>query len=182
MAQATKTRKATEIAAAAIYRCTDKETNEVFYMVKSDSEDLYYKLTWNGTQWACPCKSHKPCKHQRAVNEVIAARNAAKEVAAEIAELIAEEMAAMAVIDALKAADDALSATIQAKRREADANWQASGFSPRDDAYLNAKFARMDEQERTRELTPIQCKEGLYIPTVTCDYCGRNHASSNCSL
>lgn len=80
----TRNQHKTEIQSAAIYRCTDKHSHEVFYMVKSDSSDDYYRLTWNGTEWHCNCPATKPCKHMRAVNEVIAARNQQEKAKAEI--------------------------------------------------------------------------------------------------
>lgn len=67
----------TEIQSAAIYRCTDKHSHEVFYLVKSDSSDQYYQVRWTGIEWRCNCPATKPCKHERAVNEVIAAKQAA---------------------------------------------------------------------------------------------------------
>lgn len=73
----TRNQHKTEISSAAIYRCTNKATGDVFYMVKSDSSDHFYRLDWNGTAWMCDCPATKPCKHMRAVNEVIAAKQAA---------------------------------------------------------------------------------------------------------
>lgn len=69
-------RKPTEIQSAAIYRCTDKATGNVFYMVKSDSSSEYYQVTWNEAMhgWDCQCPATKPCKHIRAVCEVIRAK------------------------------------------------------------------------------------------------------------
>src|SRR6266702_7133367 len=66
----------TEIQQAAICRCTDKATHEVFYAVKSDSSDTWYQIRWNGNTWMCDCPATKPCKHMRAVNEVLAVRRA----------------------------------------------------------------------------------------------------------
>lgn len=69
-------RKPTEITSAAIYHCTEKATGREFYVVKSDSSNEYYQVTWNAAaqEWTCPCPSYKPCKHIRAVVEVIRAR------------------------------------------------------------------------------------------------------------
>jgi hypothetical protein len=72
--QATKT--PTTINQATVCRCTDKATHEVFYAVKSDSSNKYYLVRWNeqAHAWQCNCVSRKPCKHERAVGEVLAAR------------------------------------------------------------------------------------------------------------
>jgi len=68
----------TEIKSAAIYRITDKTTHEKFYLVQSDSEpNIYYQVRWQVNEWQCNCPSHKPCKHERAVNEVLKIRRAA---------------------------------------------------------------------------------------------------------
>lgn len=70
----------TEITSAAVYRITDKTTHEHFYLVKSDSQaNTYYEVHWNSQAltWQCNCPSHKPCKHERAVNEVLKIRRAA---------------------------------------------------------------------------------------------------------
>lgn len=78
MTTALKTRKPlAEIQQAAIYRCTDKQTNEVFYMIKSDSdENTWYELHFDHTRlaWTCTCPSAKPCKHERALQQVLAIR------------------------------------------------------------------------------------------------------------
>lgn len=77
--QATLTRKPTEIKSAVIYRCTDKATHETFYLVASDSEPgAYHTVHFDESRlaWTCSCPAHKPCKHQRAVQEVVKARHA----------------------------------------------------------------------------------------------------------
>lgn len=50
---------------------------------------------------------------------------------------------------------------IYAPRTQDDANWQAAGFSPRDDAYYAAKFKRMDEQNaiRNRQAARLAAKK-----------------------
>jgi len=73
------TRKQTEIQQATICRCTDKTTHEVFYTVKSDSKaDTWYAVRFNrpALEWQCNCPATKPCKHERAVNEVLRERRA----------------------------------------------------------------------------------------------------------
>src|SRR5438876_10335413 len=88
----TKTAKApTQINQAAIYRCTDKATHEVFYTMKSDSTDTWYQVRWNGQAWRCNCPATKPCKHERAVNEVLAVRR--ERIAAKIDEQTVEIVA-----------------------------------------------------------------------------------------
>lgn len=70
-------RKQTEIQSAVIYRVTCKATREVFYRVASDSKvGEFYDLHFSHQtlSWECPCESRKPCKHQRAVNQVLAAK------------------------------------------------------------------------------------------------------------
>ena len=83
----TMTRKPTEIQSAAIYRCTDKITHEVFYLVKSDSSEEYYQVRFNASSamWMCNCPATKPCKHMRAVTEVIAARKLLQQAAKPLA-------------------------------------------------------------------------------------------------
>lgn len=73
----TTTHKPTEIQQPVLYRCTDKSTHEVFYLVKSDSQaDTWYAVRWNAqaTAWQCSCPATKPCKHERAVQEVLKLR------------------------------------------------------------------------------------------------------------
>ncbi len=77
---ATTTKTQTEIQSPVVYRITDKATHEHFYLVKSDSQaNTYYQVRWNGQalDWQCNCPSRKPCKHQRAVQEVLKIRRAA---------------------------------------------------------------------------------------------------------
>jgi len=77
MATITKTAK-TEIQSPVIYRITDKATGAKFYLVKSDSqENTYYEVRWQVNEWRCNCPATKPCKHERAVNEVLKIRRAA---------------------------------------------------------------------------------------------------------
>jgi hypothetical protein len=66
----------TQITSAAIYRCTDKVTHETFYMVKSDNSEAWYQVRFcqQSARWECGCPSSYPCKHVRAVNEVLAIR------------------------------------------------------------------------------------------------------------
>jgi hypothetical protein len=97
----TATRKPlTEIKQAAIYRCTDKQTTEVFYLIKSDTEEgVWYEIRFDHTHlaWSCTCPAIKPCKHERAVQQVLAIRReriAAQmggEMPAIVAEMQAEE-------------------------------------------------------------------------------------------
>ena len=70
------TQATTEITAAAIYRCTNKVTKEVFYMVKSDSSDAWYQVRFDTRRaaWTCQCPSKHPCKHERAVQDVLKIR------------------------------------------------------------------------------------------------------------
>lgn len=77
----TATRKQSEIQSAAIYRVTDKATKEVFYLVKSDSDaGTWYELHFNHNtiRWecACPSTSPRPCKHEKAVREILRIRRA----------------------------------------------------------------------------------------------------------
>ena len=64
----------TQITSATVNRATDKQTGEVFYGVKSDHEEKWYEVRWNTEryQWECNCPNVRPCKHERAVNEVLA--------------------------------------------------------------------------------------------------------------
>ena len=86
MTTQTAVRKPTEIQQAAINRCTDHATGEVFYTCKSDSQpDTWYQIRWLPVlaEWRCNCISHRPCKHERAVNEVLRAKAAEKQAAQE---------------------------------------------------------------------------------------------------
>ena len=73
------------IQSAAIYRVTDKATHEKFYLVKSDSENVYHEVRWDGSRLAWTCNGDKckfqhggtNCKHARATNEVLKIRRAA---------------------------------------------------------------------------------------------------------
>src|SRR5579872_3956375 len=79
MKKTTTTTTKTEIKSAAIYRCTCKTSHEVFYMVASDSEaGMFYQVRFNASaaRWECQCPSAYPCKHVRAVNEILAIRRA----------------------------------------------------------------------------------------------------------
>lgn len=72
-----KTSKPTEIQSAVIYRCTDKVTRTVYYLVPSDSQSgTYYTVQFDRVRlaWRCSCPAHKPCKHERAVQEVLRLR------------------------------------------------------------------------------------------------------------
>ncbi len=71
-----KQHSTTEIKSAAICRCTDKSTGEIWYMVKSDSSDEWYAVRFDHARlaWTCECPATKPRKHERAVNEVLSAR------------------------------------------------------------------------------------------------------------
>ena len=74
-----KTRKPlTEIQQASVCRCTEKATHEVFYAVKSDSSDTWYQVRFDHSRlaWTCNCPATKPCKHERAVQEVLKVRRA----------------------------------------------------------------------------------------------------------
>lgn len=78
----TAVRSKPEIKSAAICRCTDRMSSEVFYLVKSDSQfALWYEVRWNDArhEWQCRCPATKPCKHERAVNEVLRAKAAEKQ-------------------------------------------------------------------------------------------------------
>ncbi len=69
----------TEIQSPAVYRYKDKVTHEVYYVVKSDSvENTWYEVHFDGhaLTWRCTCPALKPCKHERAVNEVLKIRRA----------------------------------------------------------------------------------------------------------
>jgi hypothetical protein len=67
-----KTKTPTPIKQAVVYRCTSKQTGEVFYAVKSDSSEEYYQVRWDEArhEWSCNCPSVKPCKHCRAIAEI----------------------------------------------------------------------------------------------------------------
>ena len=92
MATTTKTRKPTEITSATVNRVIDKASKKVLgYLVKSDTQEgVYYQVTWDreNHRYNCTCPATKPCKHERAVSEVVKAR---KEIeAAEKKQAVAE--------------------------------------------------------------------------------------------
>ena len=73
-----------EITQASVARGVDKATHEVFYVVKSDTqENVWYTVRWNNEAlaWQCGCPATKPCKHERAVQEVLKIRRATIDVA-----------------------------------------------------------------------------------------------------
>ncbi len=114
MKKTTTTTTKTEIKSAAIYRCTCKTTHEVFYMVASDSEaGVFYQVRFNqsAARWECNCPSAYPCKHVRAVNEVLAIRRAR----------IATQMGgdAPAVVAQMQAEEDKRIANVQVETRAA---------------------------------------------------------------
>jgi hypothetical protein len=72
-----KCRKSTkEITAATVNRVVSKAGEFLGYLVKSDSSEDYYQVTWNekAARYECGCPATKPCKHIRAVQEVCQAR------------------------------------------------------------------------------------------------------------
>lgn len=88
------------IASPVVYRCTVKQTREVFYLVQSDANPgTFYQVRFDHSRlaWSCSCPAHKPCKHERAIAEVLKirrARTAAKlggDMPAVVAELQAKE-------------------------------------------------------------------------------------------
>ncbi len=75
------------INAATVNRVTDKATGKFLgYGVKSDSSEQYYCVNWNDArnEYSCNCKAIKPCKHIRAVVEVVKARTELKAVNGEL--------------------------------------------------------------------------------------------------
>jgi SWIM zinc finger len=114
MKKTTTTTTKTEIKSAAIYRCTCKSTHEVFYMVASDSEaGVFYQVRFNtsAARWECQCPSAYPCKHVRAVNEVLAIRRAR----------IATQMGGSvpAIVAQMQAEEDKRIASVQVESRAA---------------------------------------------------------------
>jgi hypothetical protein len=74
-----KSKVQSEIAQATVARGVDKQTHEVFYVVKSDSQaNTWYEVRWSNQRlaWECGCPATKPCKHERAINQVLAVRRA----------------------------------------------------------------------------------------------------------
>lgn len=64
--------KKTSIQQATIAKITIKATGYTFYQIKSDSSNEYYQLHMNAEgQYKCNCPAHKPCKHERALNEIL---------------------------------------------------------------------------------------------------------------
>src|SRR5450755_2537592 len=114
MATTKATRKPTEITSAAIYLCTCKTSHDIFYMVASDSEaGVFYQVRFNtsAARWECDCPSSYPCKHVRAVNEVLAIRRAR----------IATQMGGSvpAIVAQMQAEEDKRIANVQVESRAA---------------------------------------------------------------
>lgn len=78
MTAKTATKKQTEIQSATVNRVIDKASKKVLgYLVKSDTQEgVWYQVTWNREEhrYECTCPATKPCKHERAVSEVVKAR------------------------------------------------------------------------------------------------------------
>jgi hypothetical protein len=71
------TKQQTEIQSPVVYRVRDKATRQVMYLVQSDSHpNTYYRVQFSNQSltWQCECPSRKPCKHERAVQEVLKLR------------------------------------------------------------------------------------------------------------
>ena len=149
MATTKATRKPTEITSAAIYRCTCKTSHEVFYMVASDSEaGAFYQVRFNtsAARWECQCPSAYPCKHVRAVNEVLAIRRAR----------IATQMGGSvpAVVAQMQAEEDKRIASVQVESRQqvaavADAEQIAHNELVRQGAVAGT-LAQIEEDRRVR--------------------------------
>lgn len=69
-------------------RCTARQdmpaygikAGETFYLTRSSKDNGEYYVTrfdTDGARWQCSCPSHKPCRHMKAVNAVLAIRRAA---------------------------------------------------------------------------------------------------------
>lgn len=75
-----KTRVQSEIQSASVARGVDKQTHEVFYVVKSDTQaNTWYEVRWNNEAlcWQDKCPAHcADCKHVRAVQEILKIRRA----------------------------------------------------------------------------------------------------------
>ena len=149
MATTKATRKPTEITSAAIYRCTCKSSHEVFYMVASDTEaGVFYQVRFNtsAARWECQCPSAYPCKHVRAVNEVLAIRRAR----------IATQMGGSvpAVVAQMQAEEDKRIASVQVESRQqvaavADAEQIAHNELVRQGAVAGT-LAQIEEDRRVR--------------------------------
>src|SRR5579859_4779483 len=69
-----------EIQQSTIARGRDLASGDIFYVVKSDSQaNTWYEVRWNDGAygWRCNCPATQPCKHCRAVNQVLQARRLA---------------------------------------------------------------------------------------------------------
>ncbi len=136
MAKTATAKTPTQINQAAICRCTDKATHEVFYTMKSDLSDIWYQVRWIGNRWQCNCPamSHSVCKHERAVNEVLAVRR--ERIAAKIDEQTAAIVATMQAEETpgLDAAETYLEKLRRLERereaRKQDAWKERSQFTP----------------------------------------------------
>lgn len=133
----TTTRKPAEIQSACIYRVTCKATKEIYYIVKSDSDQgLWYEVRFDHSlvAWTCPCKATKPCKHIAAVREILKIRRArvAAAIGGDMPQIIAqlqreeesrEEVALATIAQAQAVLDEA-----SRRRHEAPLNGN-QGFS-----------------------------------------------------
>lgn len=147
-----------------------------FYLARSSKNDgTYYLLTWDyeRIQFHCSCPATKLCRHMKLVNADCARThtlNAYKPVSkaekfdtlvarydvrsqAHQAWLQAEKLRACTFRSATCAICNGDHYTLHheaATFAAAAASWQAQGFSPRDEAYYNAKFAHAAEDDAVR--------------------------------
>lgn len=119
----TATRKQTEIQQPVVNRVRDKSGKTLGYLVKSDSQDCYYQVSYINHQLHCSCPATvESCKHIRAVAEVGAERKAAKEAAAAIAEaqrIVTEQEVEVERADYLALTGQATSDTVEHIEQEA---------------------------------------------------------------
>ncbi len=181
-------RKPTEIQSAAIFRCTDKATGLCLgYGVKSDSTSEVYSVTARKVagEWKyfCSCPATCECKHIRAVKEVVAARRKAMQQEAAPAasyDVVAE---AAAVVEAAEnaALDEAYAVRGKEMRKTQPREIGCDrcferGYWQRDaDGHYLCPECRAELAASARAASRAK-------QHATCEYCGRNHASSECYL
>ncbi len=152
-ATSTTSKSTTEINSAAICRCTDKQTKEVFYLVKSDSSDEWYQVRFDHSclAWTCRCPATKPCKHERAVQEVLKIRR----------ERIATSMGpeALAAVKHMQAEDDRCRAERQPAAVEEDFS---DLIEQRPSVEIAAAMAKLRSQAQVpvkSAVAPRQCED-----------------------
>ncbi|HAG99435.1 MAG TPA: hypothetical protein DDW33_03345 [Ktedonobacter sp.] len=158
----------TQISSATVNRVTNKVTHEVSYLVKSDSSEQYYQVRWDNNQMMCNCAATRPCKHMRAVNEVLAERRArlaekiGGEMPAIISEMQREEDRVTMPNGTQRIASQINSACLDSLDKineayaEADAKWQAKQEDWKESSKFGTQSVQKTEVAPSGRLVPMR--------------------------